>query len=120
VPDVTHEQPLSKKQCIVVAIVAWTSVYGLVGVPMYGVATFLFAFSGQQYRMATIVNVGFFIVGLSGLVVSLSIGIVARVRTWPTLMILMAVLLSAILLWLLALVLYWMLSFQLGAGGPPA
>ena len=115
-PDPIRDQPLSMTRRIVVVLLSWGVVYGPIGVLMYGITTFLFAFSGGQVRMVPVVNAGFWIVLFSGLIV----GMVPLVRGWSVGKTIMAMLLGAGLSWLLAVIVYWRLSFQLGAGMPPA
>ncbi len=111
-PHPIRDQPLPMTRRVVVVLLSWGMVYGPIGVLMYGITTFLFAFSGGQYRMVPVVNAGFWIVLFSGLIV----GIVPLVRGWPVGRIMVAMLSGAALSWLLV---YWRLSFQLGAGAPP-
>ena len=114
-PDPVRDKPLPMTRRIVVVLFSWGVVYGPIGVLMYGITTFLFAFSSGQYRMVPVVNAGFLIVMFSGLIV----GIVPLVQGWPVGRIMVAMLSAAALSWLVAVIVYWRLSFQLGAGAPP-
>src|SRR5215217_7172141 len=96
---------------LVVLLLAWVLVYGPVGAVMYAVTTFLFAFSGGQYRMVPVVRGGFWAVGLA---VLLGGGLaLARTRSLARAGGLM--LASAAVGWLVALGVYWLVSFRLGA-----
>ena len=52
-------------------ILAWLLFYGPVGVIMYLITTFLFAFSGGQVRMVPVVNSGFLIVSAGVLIMGM-------------------------------------------------
>jgi hypothetical protein len=96
------------------ALLAWTVIYVPVGLVMYWITTFLFAFSGQQYRMVPVVNAGFWLVGLSGLVI-----VAASLRwRWSDRTRLTTLVAGAVLAWLAMVGIYWSLSFRLGAGAP--
>jgi hypothetical protein len=88
----------------IVAIVASAAALG------YLVTTFLFAFSGGQYRMVTVVNVGaLLVIGVGALVA----GVTWRVRS-PSVAV-VATAMATVAGWIAALIAEWLISFWLGA-----
>jgi hypothetical protein len=83
---------------------------GVSAVVMYGVTTFLFAFSGGQYRMVTVVNVGALAVIAAG-VLSALLAWTLRSRDVA----LKAAALATGAGWVAATFIEWLLSFSLGA-----
>jgi hypothetical protein len=76
----------------------------------YLVTTFLFAFSGGQYRMVTVVNVGALCVialGLAAAVVGWMIRSPEKAIKWAAF--------ATGIGWPVALIAEWLISFQLGA-----
>ena len=92
-------------------LLVWVVVCGPVGVVMYLVTTFLFAFSGGQYRMVPIVDAGPWTVAGAALL----LGAVSLVATRSLLRAVQTLVVSTAAGWLLAGVVYWVLSFWLGA-----
>ena len=99
---------------VVVLLLTWVLLYGPFGAVMYLVTTFLFAFSGGQYRMVPVVQRGFWVVGL----VVLLVGGIALARTRSLTRAVGLMLASAVAAWLLAIGVYWLVSFRLGAIAP--
>jgi hypothetical protein len=97
------------------AVVLWialiAAIIGVAAAVGFLVTTFLFAFSGGQYRMVAVVNAGALIViGLG----ALGAGVTWRLRSPSA-----AVAATAIAMgvgWLAALIAEWLISFWLGAG----
>jgi len=77
---------------------------------MLGVTTFLFAFSGGQYRMVPVVGYGALVVVVTTLVVAV---VVWRLRSLAAAVKWAAIATGAC--WAVALVAEWILSFSLGA-----
>ena len=92
----------------------WVAAIAAIVVPAAGlgylVTTFLFAFSGGQYRMVTVVNLGVIIVaGLGALVAAVTWRLRSpSVATVATLIVTGAG-------WVVALIAEWIISFSLGA-----
>jgi hypothetical protein len=77
----------------------------------YLVTTFLFAFSGGQYRMVAVVNLG--------AVAVISLGVLVAAVTWIVRSPAEAIRWTAIATgggWVAALIAEWLISFSLGAG----
>ena len=100
---------------LVVLLLVWVLLYGPFGAVMYAVTTFLFAFSGGQYRMVPVVQGGFWTVAL----VVLLVGLIALARTRSLARAVGLMFASAAVAWLVALGVYWLVSFRLGADAPP-
>ena len=99
--------PVTTRIVTVVVIAAIVLVAAAIG---YGVSTFLFAFSGGQYRMVTVVNVGALIV--------IALGALVAAVTWRLRSPGAAVAPTAIATgagWAAALIAEWIISFWLGA-----
>jgi hypothetical protein len=94
--------------------ILWIAVIALVLLPICGVGylvtTFLFAFSGGQYRMVELVNIGALIVFVLGVLVA---AVVWRLRT-PAAAVGWAAAASGAA-WLVAVISEWFISFRLGA-----
>lgn len=76
----------------------------------YLVTTFLFAFSGGQYRMVSVVNLGVLVVaGLCVLVAAVTWRLKSRSAA------LAATIIATLAGWFAALVAEWIISFSLGA-----
>lgn len=88
----------------------WLLLHGTLGAVMFGVTTFLFDFSGGQYRMGPVVLEGFLAVG----VFMLASGMLALVKTQSLGTAVRVLLVSAVLAWSIAVFVEWRLSFQLG------
>ncbi len=95
-------------------LLGWVVLAGPSGSVMYTVTTFLFAFSGGQYRMVPIVGAGHWIVGLGALLVGGAV--LAATRSLPRA--LWAVLGTIVVAWPVAVVVYWVLADRLGANPP--
>ena len=106
---------MARPMDFVVLLLAWVLLYGPFGAVMYVVTTFLFAFSGAQYRMVPVVQGGFWAVGLLALLAGGTA--LVRTRSLPRAVGLM--LASAAVAWLVAIGVYWIVSFRLGATPPP-
>lgn len=78
---------------------------------MYGVTTFLFHFSGGQYRMGPIVNAG----ALIAIGTTLGAGVITGWRTDSRRRTFAVMLQAAWIVWLVVLVAEWLLSFRFGA-----
>jgi hypothetical protein len=94
----------------VAAAIGATAIILVVGAVGYIVTTFLFAFSGGQYRMVNVVNVGALAV--------IGVGALAAALTWWLRSSATAIKWTAIATgigWLTALLVEWLLSFALGA-----
>jgi hypothetical protein len=92
------------------AIAAIAVTIGVSAVVMYGVTTFLFAFSGGQYRMVTVVN--------SGAVAVIAAGALSGLLAWRLRsrdVALRAAALATGAAWVAAIFIEWLLSFWLGA-----
>jgi arginine exporter protein ArgO len=96
---------------------AWATVLsialivGLVAPVMYLVTTFLFHFSGGQYRMGAVVDYGALAVVVGTLVLAV---IVWKVRSPATALKWTAI--ATPVAWVVAIVVEWGFSFALGAG----
>jgi hypothetical protein len=88
----------------------WLLLQGTLGAVMFGVTTFLFDFSGGQYRMGPVVLDGFLAVG----VFVLASGMLALVKTQSLGTAVRVLLVSAVLAWSIAAFVEWRLSFPLG------
>ena len=77
---------------------------------MYAVTTFLFAFSGGQYRMVEVVGLGALLVTASALAVALALWRLRSPGQAAT-----GVLVFSAIAWTVAVVGEWLLSFSLGA-----
>ena len=84
------------------------------GAVMYVVTTFLFAFSGGQYRMVPIVRAGPWIVGIGALLVGDAV--LAATRSLPRAV--WAVLGTIVVAWPVAVVAYWVAADRLGYQPP--
>ena len=95
---------------VLVAVVAIAAILLIAGGAGYLVTTFLFAFSGGQYRMVSVVNV--FALGV------IALGLVSAVGGWWLRSRATAIKWAAIasgIGWAAALITEWLVSFQLGA-----
>ena len=90
-------------------ILAWLLVYGPVGVIMYLITTFLFAFSGGQVRMVPVVNSGFLIVSAGVLIM----GMISLIISQSLSKAIKSMLITTVFAWLLTWIIYWILSFRL-------
>ncbi|MDB5058027.1 MAG: hypothetical protein JWO59_1499 [Chloroflexi bacterium] len=84
--------------------------HGTLGSVMFAVTTFLFDFSGSQYRMGPVVTDGFLVVG--ALVLALGIATLAKTQSLSSAVRFM--LLSFVVAWSIAVFVEWRVSFQLG------
>jgi hypothetical protein len=94
----------------VAAAIGATAIILVVGAVGYIVTTFLFAFSGGQYRMVNVVNVGALAV--------IGVGALAAALAWWKRSSATAIKWTAIATgigWVIALLAEWLLSFALGA-----
>jgi len=94
----------------VAAAIGATAVILVVGVVGYIVTTFLFAFSGGQYRMVNVVNVGALaVIGVGALAAALALWkrSSATAIKWAAI--------ATGIGWVIALLAEWLLSFALGA-----
>ncbi len=87
-------------------ILAWLVLYGPIGFVMYLVTTFLFAFSGSQYRMTPVVNTGWQIVAL----VVLGMGCTALLISKSLKKALLTMFISAAIAWLVTFFVYRQLA----------
>jgi hypothetical protein len=95
--------------------VLWIGVIVLVvlavGAVGYLVSTFLFAFSGGQYRMVEVVNLGALAV--------IAVGVITAAALWklrsPVAGVVGAAMATGVA-WIIAMIAEWVLSFSLGAG----
>jgi hypothetical protein len=94
--------------------ILWIGVIALVLIPICGVGylvtTFLFAFSGGQYRMVEVVNIGALIVFALGVLVA---AVAWRLRS-PSAAVGWAAAATGAG-WVVALTTEWLISFRLGA-----
>ena len=90
-------------------ILAWLLFYGPVGVIMYLITTFLFAFSGGQVRMVPVVNSGFLIVSAGVLIM----GMISLIISQSLSKAIKSMLITTVFAWLLTWITYWILSFRL-------
>lgn len=88
----------------------WLLLHGTLGAVMLAVTTFLFDFSGAQYRMGPVVTNGFLAVG----VFVFASGMLALVKTGSLRTAVRVLLVSAVLAWSIAVFVEWRISFQLG------
>ncbi len=98
----------------VLLLLGWVAIAGPSGFVMYAVTTFLFAFSGGQYRMTPIVGAAPWVVGVGALLVGG--GVLAATRSLPRA--LWAVVRSIAVAWPLAVLVLWVVSFRLGLNPP--
>ncbi len=95
-------------------LLGWVALAGPSGLVMYAVTTFLFAFSGGQYRMVPIVAAGPWLVA----VVSLLVGAVVLAATRSLPRALRAILGSIVVAWPVAVVVCWVVADRLGTSPP--
>jgi hypothetical protein len=88
----------------------WILLHGTLGSLMYAVTTFLFDFSGSQYRMGPVVTDGFLAVG--AVVLALGAATLAKTRSLHAAVRVMLV--SFVVAWSIAVFVEWRVSFQLG------
>jgi hypothetical protein len=89
------------------------SIVGLISLLMFGVTTFLFHFSGGQYRMEPVVRYGAYAAFAAAMLVATVVW-----KLWlgsPTAAVTGATI-GAIAIWALAVFIEWRISFVLGAG----
>ena len=101
-------RPTAKQRLLWAAVIA-TFVLVAAGFG-YLVTTFLFAFSGGQYRMVTVVNIGALLVAALGLVVA---AVTWRLRS-PGAAVASTVVATGAA-WVAVVIVEWILSFSLGA-----
>lgn len=89
----------------------WFVIHGVSGAVMFGVTTFLFAFSGGQTRMAPVVTAGFW--GVGAVVLAAGLIVMQRTRTQTTAV--QAMLISVVVAWSIVVFIEWRLSFLLGS-----
>jgi len=95
---------------VLVALLAIGAIVAIAGGFGYVVTTFLFAFSGGQYRMVGVVNI--FALGV------IAVGLLAAVAGWWLRSRWAAITSAGIATgigWAVALIAEWLVSFQLGA-----
>jgi xanthine/uracil permease len=87
------------------------AIIGLISLFMWGVTTFLFAFSGGQVRMVPVVQYGFFAVSGAAVLLAAAVWLLRSPGAAVV-----AAALGTLVLWLIAIFVEWRLSFDLGAG----
>jgi hypothetical protein len=88
------------------------SIVGLISLFMFGVTTFLFAFSGGQYRMEPVVRYGAFAAFAAAMLLA---AILWRLRLQSPTAAVIGATFCAIAIWALVVFVEWRISFVLGA-----
>jgi hypothetical protein len=87
------------------------AIIGLIGLLMFGVTTFLFAFSGGQVRMLPVVQYGAFAASGAAILLTAAVWLLRSPQAA-----LITAALGTLTVWLVAVFVEWRLSFLLGAG----